>query len=1752
MPIDPSSAPNLTRTDTFKPELGYVAARIQQGSPILDTDVNDGDDYTRHQALQQIRSLLGWDHDTHATYEWLVRPVSLKNYGGSDDRNIDNFAVMLGRLSTKHGIVDLKTLDDPSLTDYVIFDWQNIADNATDIAQDRPYANYLFKGAVTDTSVSTSELVDTNKLFVANHRLVATTQSVTTLGSPGANPEGYAASSTINPHKLTFTEEACRVVMLSGAAAGEERSIASHTADTLTLSSGFSVAPSAGDLYVILPPNTLETHRLAWNAKTIPSQTAITEGLNAGKWLVFYVQTFLDDVSPDEDSDMALPAAGETSHRTELRWCIRVTQVAMSTATDGGYAQLHEAHVFQALARDRAMKRNRDLLDRGAAGSTPPHDEDPTDGSLMSGTWPVGGGVGISGTRPWTGTGPMGNEGGLTYWHHVTGHTSELYRNHREFPNGPLLFEFLQAAMEGSLVATGSVDVGYTPLMVHFPAAKTDLNTTSEVLSVYWAQIPVAYDPPVTHSRLDITPELLQGYFDAGAGYVPHLALALQRPQPLQRPQDSALELVQARGIGYNSTKLGGSERGGLLVSPVYPDGDYYSKVPLTYASVGEHLAALDTMVRGITGIGHQQGYVSPAMGGEVAGGLPGLANTEAGRLRLASSRNFVPTGEVDSLFQSGQSNLVWLWDKTKQLNPLDESRGAITPIDPLVGQQDGAGLNAVMQGSAGKFAGGPGEYKLRGGGTVLPNDTDGWSHYAEPTGFGTENRTITRPRYWQEGIAQAITARDALMFRKLAIKTSAHDSMDMFTYRIHNPQRIHTLGAFKAGFAQSAIGLLQTAVHRTDDPARVGAENVTSYNAISQYRFAGESTGETHSTSKGGESIEAVDSATYLTAGGARLDASSGPWGRYDGALSDSWVMWDQWENRCTVFRLRYHIGDFYPADYTEETQHDADYTYPPNALVDTLNLFVRFEPLPLTHWATMPKHQHEVLTDSMSMLSGLKNFLLNTGITPSLGHLMSGAVPLVTAYSPEGVEGDADPNNYPFAHKHQPYVHWYHPHMEYIKGPHPGTDDYGANTQDQPVPYRKWGERSLIIPAITSMEPPASEDALANGTANVPGNWKSGDTNVDIGSQSFPASVLTSSVANNSITLDTFRGSFREGDTVYIYGHTGSTPDINGVHVVTRVRGPLELEIDVDITVAGTGGFAARHDSLAAAIGNHFNDKNTIAAEYHTVTIEATDFTVRSAARYFPFVPSYGDGGVYEDHGYPGPVFFPAFRKFKAMSILGGDSEAIGMHPVINSAPVGVTNIDEATYYPTVDYNSDAANAAAVPAGAYNWGMNVAAMGFKLPVLRVALRTDTVSAILGLFDGTVTWVDSGYTPPDQGLQQPAAGPDVNQDTMFLGSLGTSVAKDGAAALTPVFYPSANLFGGLFYATGHARAGQPALPGDYDTVWADAFQQAQAEREVAIPTYIPTAMNNTWSALKDAGLAQKLLFNSSFRVLHSRPGGGYHDGLGGPVPKADRARSLTELFIVRNRQTGAAVPMPWAPDAAYSKPYLHFESMHPAAAGGGGFTAHPNNALVGHLYPMISDNLGAQGEGVSSGDLYGSTATDDTNIGVAEFLDERYATGVTGDTFGADPFDYELGNYADAVNNRQARTDRLQQNSGIEIDLVSELRYVRENAAAHGLSATGAAGFKLLDTMPTVEEMTAPGDHEIMFVLYTGSYGQRMGNPALIPAEAEYHNPPFAGCRVVASIEVNRPNEKVSSDAGGSGRHYGHSIRTFHVLGHS
>jgi hypothetical protein len=168
------------------------------------------------------------------------------------------------------------------------------------------------------------------------------------------------------------------------------------------------------------------------------------------------------------------------------------------------------------------------------------------------------------------------------------------------------------------------------------------------------------------------------------------------------------------------------------------------------------------------------------------------------------------------------------------------------------------------------------------------------------------------------------------------------------------------------------------------------------------------------------------------------------------------------------------------------------------------------------------------------------------------------------------------------------------------------------------------------------------------------------------------------------------------------------------------------------------------------------------------------------------------------------------------------------------------------------------------------------------------------------------------------------------------------------------------------------------------------------------------------------------------------------------------------------------------------------------------------------------------------------------------DYTDEKVRTSSMGDTYAVDPFDSMMNTAILGDDNPLRATENLSTNSGIEIDLISELSMVHTDADDYDLNSavqpTGSINFvNLQQTMPTANELTLPGDHELVFVLYTGHYGAKMYDTEDVVDTA--YIPPVAGCHLTATLEINRPSERISSPVvDATNKHYGQEVTTYAI----
>lgn len=130
--------------------------------------------------------------------------------------------------------------------------------------------------------------------------------------------------------------------------------------------------------------------------------------------------------------------------------------------------------------------------------------------------------------------------------------------------------------------------------------------------------------------------------------------------------------------------------------------------------------------------------------------------------------------------------------------------------------------------------------------------------------------------------------------------------------------------------------------------------------------------------------------------------------------------------------------------------------------------------------------------------------------------------------------------------------------------------------------------------VPYEFGPEGTAAGKILKSGSVNV-GGWADpgGDANGSWNSSialavneqltstipvSAPAAdtITTSSIADPTVITTSAAHGFSVGSVITIAGHTGSVPDINGVHTVTSVPSVTTFTVPVSVTTGGTAGTA------------------------------------------------------------------------------------------------------------------------------------------------------------------------------------------------------------------------------------------------------------------------------------------------------------------------------------------------------------------------------------------------------------------------------------------------------------------------------------------------------------------------------------------------------------------------------------------------
>jgi hypothetical protein len=1397
---------------------------------------------------------------------------------------------------------------------------------------------------------------------------------------------------------------------------------------------------------VILPPNTLVDYKNLYDS-AVSQNRSKPEGLSNLPKLVTYVQVFEEDISSDEDLTIRSSVLGvETTHRTQLRWCVRVAR--LTTSIDGDtyngnpVGNLKIEHINTLLNSNRLIQHHA-LAD--ATDSTASSDE----GALQTQYWRESDGTDIT-TSQILGQESPYLELGLTPAH---------FFNSEEYTLDRLYWAFLKAFFITKPVfpSTNIEFNDFVILNVFNSETKSNrANANDEELSPIF--YPSAYtdttQPTLTHAFLSVGNSFRRIANDTGA----EPARFKSPPRVFHTQADLSVDNMKSRTLH--------GLRGGIL---------YGANAPLVFNSPSSHFSFVDQMVLGMSGIGSAQGETSEGY-------------------RIPSAIDYTLANTTASLAQSGYDV------------------GAIKMISPI-------SASTISTGNTGSFLSGTASYLLREKGnrtshTVNADDADlGWSLYKQEGSHLTDdnNESDFSIRGWDEGIAQAIAFQQGINFRKLAIKTTAHKSMDLFTISETPRQQADqhdqnivqdSSTAFQIPYLQSQEVNGNLFLDSYSGSAGIALNDMLPSNFIpaNVSRFEPKPLLQQYQSQGGIKGFDQAENADRDIA------HTYGPWNRFDradianhldplldNAYAPTYSM-DMWGNRCTAMRLRYHVGDFYPGV-------DDIRGVPSNELVDSMNLFVKVEPLSLAHWMTMPKHQHSILENSISFAEGIEALLkVAHGLGDTQKLVNSSGQALVQETSPIRNNefplyptapnvGSVDPTNLPFEHHKQPFVHWYHPTMHKIKSPHPdGTNSGYDGTGIDITVYPKFGRRSLIVPALV----PSKFGTISD----IPDNQGH----------------------LNRLPL------IRDGES------NESFPELVG----TDTQSDLNTKTTVNISAEATGSAFEISDAILPYPYHGSLPSSDVTTTFITADDGQTTISFRNNQITFPAV------GVEGSEIAPGPVFLPASRS--VANIPGGSTvPKVGFNTLIEGLDTSIWNdVDDLEVSFPYDeklthYTPEAGGASNVPQN-----LRTSFLPFDVPVLKTAINTQTVSGIVnlvrtsfanGLGDLTLS-SDYDFTMPENvftnytdgfytynAQQIPAIGPDNPVDTLFVGDLGTALGgfSDRAGFISPLNFGVP------------MRVGVGPMPNGmiYDEN-VDSISVRDSFDFSKILYTNDTMILDTFNAISKMGLQQKLMWNCSFRVLHTRPGGM------ASTEVSTAPKSITEVFLAHNRTDGNMTKTVFpVPSNSQKKPFIHLMSMHPQTN-----AQFPNKDHMEHLYPMVSDSTGGTHE---------STAI--TN-GVYDYTENVVKTSSMGDTFAVDPFDTMMNDVVFGANNPTKSSENLEKNSGIEIDLISELNMIHDNVGDYGLDSNANVNgqtFSISPTIPTANELTLPGDHELVFVLYTGHYGAKMFDEN--DQVDISHIPPVAGCHLTATLEINRPSERISSaSATNDNHHYGKVITTYAI----
>lgn len=181
------------------------------------------------------------------------------------------------------------------------------------------------------------------------------------------------------------------------------------------------------------------------------------------------------------------------------------------------------------------------------------------------------------------------------------------------------------------------------------------------------------------------------------------------------------------------------------------------------------------------------------------------------------------------------------------------------------------------------------------------------------------------------------------------------------------------------------------------------------------------------------------------------------------------------------------------------------------------------------------------------------------------------------------------------------------------------PSTEDVAVTYQDTAEPrmvsaddpYVRRDDPKLPNRCVVIIDDPRNSDYGYVQRENADPDLPNSTATLAYGTES---TISTSSVNDPSVIVTTADHDVQTDVTVLISGHSGSTPDINGSHIITKVSATA-FSIPVNVTAGGTGG-TAQPTTTQMLVLDGDSDPPTKCVKDATVAGEIADFELRWAA--------------------------------------------------------------------------------------------------------------------------------------------------------------------------------------------------------------------------------------------------------------------------------------------------------------------------------------------------------------------------------------------------------------------------------------------------------------------------------------------------------------------------------------------------------